>query len=193
MPDSNIKRTEKERVRHAMRARRRALSREEVSIRSAKILEQIEALPEFREAACVALYLPFDNEVDTLPLFQKYRRSKRIVATRITLDNLLELREIRSEEDLEKGRFGVREARESCPHVPGEAVDLFLVPGIAFDESGHRLGFGAGHFDRLLSTVSAYRVGLAYAFQRVESLPYEAHDIPMHRVLSETLKSDANP
>ncbi len=183
MSDAIDARAEKERLRHQMRARRRALSKEEVAERSAKICEHILALPEFRTAHTVCLYIPFDNEVDTLPLLKSCLGQKRIVGTRTLPGGHLELREIQSIDDLKKGAYSILEPKESCPLIAPSEVDIFLVPGTAFDRQNTRLGFGGGHFDRLLHQVRGHLVGVAYSFQVMDKLPSEPHDIPMHRVV----------
>ena len=177
--------TEKERIRHTMRAKRRSLSNDQIALYSAKINSKLEKLPEYREAGSLCAYVPFDKEVDTLPLIERTLGSKQVVLTRVISSIELELREIRSLDDLEIGAFGIHEPNNTCPIVEPKSIDLFIVPGLAFDEDKHRLGFGAGFFDRMLATLSARLIGLAYSFQIVPKLPSEEHDIAMDFVLTE--------
>jgi 5-formyltetrahydrofolate cyclo-ligase len=78
--------------------------------------------------------------------------------------------------DIVIGKFGVREPAESCPEIPLDHFDLMLVPGIAFDLSGNRLGRGRGFYDRLLENASGVKCGVGYDFQLLEKIPAEAHD-----------------
>ena len=113
---------------------------------------------------------------------------KRVVVPRVLPGpGALELREIRSPaRDLAKGAFGVLEPRvESTRAVPPGEVDCAVVPGMAFDREGRRLGRGGGYFDRLLARLApgVARVGLAFRCQVLDELPIADHDEPVHRVL----------
>ena len=78
--------------------------------------------------------------------------------------------------DIVIGKFGVREPAASCAEIPLNRFDLVLVPGLAFDLHGHRLGRGKGFYDRILAKASGIKCGVAYDFQLLESIPTEAHD-----------------
>jgi len=78
--------------------------------------------------------------------------------------------------DIVIGKFGVREPAASCAEIPLNRFDLVLVPGMAFDLHGHRLGRGQGFYDRILANASGIKCGVAYDFQLLESIPTEAHD-----------------
>ena len=90
--------------------------------------------------------------------------------------------------DLEPGTLGIPEPAPDCPEVEPEAVDWVLVPGLAFDAAGYRLGRGAGHYDRLLPTLrpDAPRWALAFDCQWVDDLPVEPHDVPLDGIVSPT-------
>jgi 5-formyltetrahydrofolate cyclo-ligase len=80
----------------------------------------------------------------------------------------------------------VAEPAGTAPQINPAEVDVILVPGLAFDERGHRIGYGRAFYDRLLPSMpQAFRVGLAYDFQLVMELPNDPHDIPMHCVISD--------
>ncbi|MET0389152.1 MAG: 5-formyltetrahydrofolate cyclo-ligase, partial [Polyangiales bacterium] len=73
-----------------------------------------------------------------------------------------------------------------APLIAPSEVDLVIVPGLAFDGAGQRIGYGRAFYDRLLPQLTqAFRVGLAYDFQLLAELPVEAHDVPMHCVISD--------
>ena len=82
------------------------------------------------------------------------------------------------------GKFGVREPAASCPEIPLDQFDLVLVPGLAFDLGGNRLGRGRGFYDRLLEKVSGIKCGVGYDFQLLEKIPAEAHDARVDFILT---------
>ena len=93
---------------------------------------------------------------------------------------------------LTPARFGIPEPDESCPSLTGDGFTraLILIPALAFDEHGYRLGYGGGYYDRFLSflreaEIPYTAVGLTYAVCRATALPREAHDIPVHIILDE--------
>ena len=89
-------------------------------------------------------------------------------------------------EDVVIGKFGVREPAATCETIPLDQFDLILVPGVAFDLHGHRLGRGKGFYDRILSAASGIKCGVAYDFQVLESIPTEAHDAKMDFIFTPT-------
>ncbi len=88
--------------------------------------------------------------------------------------------------DCAPGRFGIPEPKAGCARVALNRLDLALVPGVAFDATGHRLGRGQGFYDRLLAHTTAIKCGVAFEMQMVESIPAESHDIRMNCLLTPT-------
>jgi 5-formyltetrahydrofolate cyclo-ligase len=144
----------------------------------------------YAEAGTVLLYATaFPEEIDTRPLLvETLERGKRLVCPRVDrATRRLRLFEIKDlENDLTPGTLGIPEPRVDCPEVEPAAVDWVLVPGLAFDPNGYRLGRGAGHYDRLLPTLRAGTPcwALILDCQWAEDLPVEPHDIPLDGVLS---------
>ncbi len=89
--------------------------------------------------------------------------------------------------ELSRGAFGIGEPSRAWEVIPPADVDVVLVPGLAFDPEGHRLGQGGGHYDRLLARLrpGAWRIGVGWAFQTVPALPVEDHDQRVHAVVTE--------
>lgn len=83
------------------------------------------------------------------------------------------------------GHYGIAEPPATAETVPVSTIDLFLVPLLACDQYGTRLGYGGGYYDRLLEGATGFRCGLAFNFQKVEDLPGEQHDVRMQALLSE--------
>jgi 5-formyltetrahydrofolate cyclo-ligase len=84
------------------------------------------------------------------------------------------------------GKFGIREPAPSCPEIPPEKFDLVLVPGVAFDWNGHRLGRGRGFYDRLLKQVSGLKCGVGHDFQLLGNIPTEPHDARVNFIVTPT-------
>ena len=102
----------------------------------------------------------------------------------VTGDETMELRHYASREDLEEGAFQIMEPVGE-PFIAFDQIDFALVPGMAFDAAGHRLGRGKGYYDRFLSThPDIYKIGVCFPFQRVAEVPSEAHDVVMDEVIS---------
>jgi 5-formyltetrahydrofolate cyclo-ligase len=165
-----------------------ALDPEERRRQESALLERVETLPGFDGARTVLLYAPaFPEEIDTAPLLRAaLGRGLRLVLPRVdrarwalTLHPVAELAR-----DLRPGTLGIPEPAPELPELDPSAIDWALVPGLAFDARGHRLGRGAGHYDRLLPRLrpEVPRWAIALEPQLVEALPVEPHDQPLDGV-----------
>ena len=158
--------------------------------RSLLIQEKLLSDINFRECSVVMIYVSLPEEVDTKYLIEEaLKLRKRVVVPYIQQDNNeISVSEITSMENLEKGLYNILQPKPcDLKSVPLEKIDLVVVPAIAFDKKNMRLGRGKGYFDRFLSKKSLCNVetiGLAFDFQVKESLPYEDHDKPVGRVLT---------
>lgn len=139
----------------------------------------------YTEAGSLALYISIRNEVCTdLVLQAALVSGKKVCCPRLE-DGQIVFVEVCSQDDLQPGRYGVPEPQGQKIVLP-ESLDLILVPGVAFDSQGHRLGYGFGCYDRVLATCkNAEFIGLAYAFQVENRLPYEEHDIRLDYLATE--------
>ena len=141
----------------------------------------------FREARCLALYCAIHNEVSTDEIVeQALDRGKSLVLPRVSGEEL-EFVLIESPAELVSGTFGVKEPKGSHL-VPVEKVDLIVVPGVAFDQRGHRLGYGRGYYDRALAKCQSHciKVGFAYDSQLVEELPATDYDETLSMLITES-------
>lgn len=147
-------------------------------------------LTAYRQATTVCCYVALPYEVQTWWLIEEMLSQGKRVVVPVTepARKALHLSEVRTPAtELAKGPFGVWEPRRSAGRpVPLDEVDLVLVPGIAFDRRGHRLGHGHGYFDRFLARFpkAIPTVGLAFDFQLLDRLPTDAHDRAVRQVLS---------
>ena len=147
--------------------------------------------PEFRAGKTIMFYSAFDGEVETLKMIKQaqtlgkkivlpitIKKEKKIIPSLIT--NL--------EKDLIDGPYGIKQPKENIAQIIDAcALDLVIVPGVAFDKKGNRLGRGEGYYDRFLKTLpqNTPSFGLAFDFQVVDCLPcIEEHDVPVSSVIS---------
>jgi 5-formyltetrahydrofolate cyclo-ligase len=143
-------------------------------------------LPAFAGAGRIALYAALSDELPTRPLFDLAHGGGLAVSFPRVEGEALVFAEVARWEDLVRGRYGVRQPHPQAPRCgPGR---LIVVPGLAFDGHGRRLGRGGGYYDRALAAAEArgaLRVGLAYEAQIVEAVPVEPHDQPVDVVVTE--------
>ena len=176
-------------IRQALLAQREALSAEQVAGFSEQLQEHLLGSSFYARAQRLALYAAFKNEARTDRVFAQARRDgKQVLFPRMRgrgpeMDFCL----VQDPAEMVLYRLGFREPPASAPVVAVERIDLMLLPGLAFDRQGFRLGFGAGCYDRALPRLrpEAWTCGAAYSFQVVEQLPRAAHDVPVKLLVTE--------
>lgn len=171
-------------ARDALPERLRALAAEAIA-------DRIVALPSFAAAAAVLLTLPIKSEWNTLPLVRAaLDAGKTVVLPRVDASaRMLELRVIRDPvADVAPGYRGIPEPGLDCPVVTPDTIDWVLVPGVAFDLAGRRLGYGGGFYDRLLPLLApgVARVAGAFDLQIVAQVPAAPHDLAVQAMVTET-------
>lgn len=176
----------KEELRGVMRAERRALTREEAELSSKKIHDLLFTLDCVKNAETVCTFLSAFKEPDTIGIVNRLweRNCRVIVPISDTETNTLSLSYIDSIADLAKGAYGILEPAV-IKSADEKDIDVILVPGLAFDRRGGRMGFGKGYYDRLLAKSNAEKIGLCYDFQLHDSIPTEIHDIQMDFIITE--------
>ena len=177
---------------------RESLPEEARAVAEDIIRKQLFALPAWRTAALVCGYVSMRGEIDMAPVWDHAIAEGKAYALPVTISGAREGQMIFrrtagfSPETLVPARFGVREPSETCPVLaPAEfAGAVILVPGLTFDDSGFRIGYGGGYYDRFLASLRDSRipvttVGLTFADCRTSLLPREAYDIPVDYVIDE--------
>ena len=174
----------KARLRRRMLRLRRALPSDEAKRRSKEVLSHLLSHPVYKNSRTVHTYISLDDEVDTWPLISRaLDDGKRVVVPVVSGDDMVHC-EVDSSSEFVRGRFGLWEPKHRR-EVDVEELDLVIVPGVAFDRRGYRLGFGRGYYDRFLSQVSAPKVGLAFDFQVVPRIPEDPHDQRLDYLVTE--------
>lgn len=174
---------EKKALRIEIRQLKRACPLEERRRKSLSVWEAVERDEVFQQAETVLAYWSMDDEVYTHDFVNKWAGSKTLLLPCVKGDEL-ELRYFDGEERLQPGEG------YAIPEPVGELftdwgkIDLILVPGVAFDKSGNRLGRGKGYYDKVLKQTGAYKLGVCFDFQLVERVPVEPHDVKMDWVVA---------
>jgi 5-formyltetrahydrofolate cyclo-ligase len=179
---------EKARLRASVRARVEALSAEARAGQARRLILRTRDFAPWQSARTVLLFAPLGDEADVWPLAAEALTAGKAVALPAYDEGTgsYVARRIRDVvTDVTVGRFGVREPRATCPAVTFAALDLLLVPGVAFDCVGNRLGRGKGFYDRLLALIpDAVSCGVGFDEQVVPAVPVEPHDVKLHYVLT---------
>lgn len=148
---------------------------------------------EWHEATTIGITISSNREIDTTPIIEAgWKEGKRIVVPKCFPDQKeLKFYKITSFQEVEDSFYSLKEPIISVtPFVEKEQIDLLIVPGLIFDKSGFRIGFGGGYYDRYLNDYHKATVALAFDFQLVDEIPKEAHDIPIRRIVTNTSKDD---
>lgn len=174
-----IRRRAKRALRNQMRAVRAALPASACDARSTAITNRLLDLEELERAHTVLCFASIGNEVRTGPLISAmWDAGKRVVLPRVVQDEL-ELCVVDRATPLIEGAFSVPEPDQQAPLLPAEEVDFALIPALAVDPRGFRIGYGGGYYDRLLPRLShACSCVVAYDFQVISEVPELAFDAP---------------
>ena len=150
------------------------------TLRSVQLWAALAELPEYQRARTVMAFVGMKGEPDTDPLVARLAaEGRRLLLPRVEGDRIVAAD---ADGPMLTSRFGVREPQG--PAVEVSAIDLVVVPGLAFTPAGARLGYGGGFYDRFLPLVGAPHVGVCFAEQVLDDLPVEPHDVRVQRVVS---------
>jgi len=156
---------------------------------SAKARDLLQRLATWENSPAILFFAPLPDELDVWPLLQAALTAGKLVAlprfdsgtNRYIVHQIHTLAS-----DIQPGRFGIREPRADRPALPLNRLDLILVPGVAFDLHGRRLGRGKGFYDQLLACVRGATCGVAFDEQIVAEIPVEPHDVHLNCILTPT-------
>lgn len=177
----------KRQVRYSILAKRDEIPYSEVLSLSLSVREYVRAWAPFRNAECVCSYLSIRSEMPTPGIILRaIEGGKRVIVPKVMGKNIRFFRIRSLTDDLVRGTFGVLEPLDSCEEVPATEANVCLIPGIAFDKSGNRIGYGKGYYDRFLSTLphEIPTLGLAYDCQVLDSIPAAPTDVPVQYLVT---------
>jgi len=176
---------DKKALRREIGAKKRALSAAEIESRSAILAEKLFSTVQYRDCKSLYAYLSFNQEVRTNPIIQRaWADGKRVAVPKVVGDEMVFIWIDSFEGLAPQGAFHILEPIEDGP-VASDETALILMPGLAFDPQGHRVGYGGGYYDRFLEKEPDHPlVALCYDFQLYDRLEVEAHDVPVDLVIT---------
>lgn len=175
-------------LRQQILALRKALSHDQWLASSRMAQRRLISLEEFARADCIALYAPAHNETDTAEILEAaFATGKRVLYPAVCGERMV-FRQVEGLQHLAEGSFGILEPCPTGVDHHADEPDLIVVPGVAFDLHGHRIGYGKGYYDRFLEHPgrTAHLVGLCHDFQLIDgAIPVEGHDIRMELIVTD--------
>jgi 5-formyltetrahydrofolate cyclo-ligase len=184
-PIASAKHAARERARETRECLDLTVCREHAASVARLLLE----LPELDGVTTVLTYAALPAELDpSIAIARLRQRGVRIAYTRIESPGTLVVHEVDSETELIPGPLSIRQPSADSPRIPHEEIDAVIVPGVAFDATGARLGYGGGYFDRLLPMLrpDCARIGVAFDEQLLSEIPAEEHDEHVDVVVTPT-------
>ena len=170
-----------------MREQLPTLTVKDKAVAAQSIRKRLSELPVWISAQSVLLFAPRQDEPDVWPLAELgLQACKQIALPRFVAESASYEAALITDpaKDVQPGKFGILEPSPLCSVADPKRLDLVLVPGLAFDWHGHRLGRGKGFYDRLLTTVSGKTCGVAFDVQLISALPVEPHDVRLNCILT---------
>lgn len=174
---------DKAELRRSIRARKRAMTEEEIEARSARLGQLFAQSEAYKAAKTIYGYLPYNQEVRTVPMLEQALRDGKKVAVPKVYGEEMKFLYLDDLTKVAKGYAGIPEPIADEP-VADDKTALVLMPGLAFDPEGHRIGYGGGFYDKFLAAEPNHpTLALCYEFQMLPKLDTEEHDIPVDTVL----------
>lgn len=179
--------SEKNSLRSAIRKKQKGLSLTLRRTKSRKIFQKLLRDPLFCKAGHVALYYGIAPEVMTRPFLKALVEQKKIYLPQVISKGRMVFRRVGSlHRDLVKGAYSIMEPKGACPKRAAARMDLIVVPGVAFDKRGGRLGRGGGYYDRVLTkTKRVPTFGICFREQLVKKVPMDSRDVRVDKVITD--------
>lgn len=178
----------KQELRRFIREKKRAMTEEEIIFRSTRLGELFAQSALYRDAKTIYGYLPYNQEVRTIPMLERALQDGKQIAVPKVYGDEMRFIYLTDLTRVEKGYAGIPEPVADEP-VAQDKTALVLMPGLAFDPEGHRIGYGGGFYDRFLANEPDHpTLALCYDFQMMEKLDTEKFDIPVDLVIWDTKK-----
>jgi len=177
---------DKKALRREIGAKKRALSAEEIESRSAVLADKLYKTEQYRQARSLYAYMSFNQEVHTDPIIRRaWADGKRVAVPKVIGDEMVFIWIDSFEDMAPQGAFNIVEPIKDGP-VADDETALVLMPGLAFDPLGHRVGYGGGYYDRFLAAQPHHpTVALCYDFQLYDHLDVDDYDVPVDAVVTD--------
>lgn len=153
-----------------------------MSEQSTAIISKLEHHPLFEQSRRVLLFHSLPDEVNTHQLIEQYKNTKQILLPTV-VDDHLELHVYDKNAQLTEGAFSISESLGEL-YTDYDSIDLAIIPGMAFDKEGNRIGRGKGYYDRLLPYLTCHTIGICFPHQFLPSVPHEDHDMKVDEILT---------
>ena len=174
---------DKKELRSMIREKKRAMTEEQIVSASRRLAALFHAHPLYQNARTIYGYLPYNQEVRTVPMLEQAMKDGKRIAVPKVFGNEMKFIYLDDLTKIEKGYCGIPEPVEDVP-VADDPTALVLMPGLAFDPQGHRIGYGGGFYDKFLAAEPDHpTIALCYDFQMVDRLETEEFDVPVDCVL----------
>lgn len=172
--------TTKQEMRQMIRLRKQQYTADESSV----VIGRLKTNPRFSQAQTILLYSALPDEVQTQSLLDELTEAgKTVLLPKVVSSEDMELHRYTGASSLQSGAYGIMEP-VGTRFTDYAAIDVAVVPGMAFDAQGHRLGRGKGYYDRFLAKLpGVYKIGLCFSWQMVDEVPSDEHDIRMDEVI----------
>lgn len=176
--------SKKSEIRNKVKEKRRNLDMDMAAKWDQSICEQLLNLDEIRKSFCIYCYVSAHHEVGTWKIIAALISQGKFVAVPKVIGKDMEFYAISGKTDLEEGSMGIMEPKSTCLKIHDLKAPV-IVPGIAFDMQGNRIGYGGGFYDRFFKREPNHpRIAIAYDFQIFDQIPIEPHDIPVHQIIN---------
>lgn len=172
----------KQHLRQLIRSRKASYSPDELETMSYDIIKTLQSCPLYQQAKTILLYHSLPDEVCTHKLIDEACKDKRVLLPTVVGDDI-ELHLYTQTSSLHSGAFNIIESEDEL-FTNYMSIDLAIIPGMAFDSEGNRLGRGKGYYDRLLPRITCPTIGLCFPFQLLDYIPHEKHDCKVSFVIT---------
>ena len=181
---------DKKELRTQIRAKKRAMTPAQVEACSEKLAELVRAHPLYKAAKSIYGYMPYNQEVRTIPIMRQAQADGKRVAVPKVYGDTMKFLWLDDLNAVAPGAYNIPEPIADEPEADDETA-LVLMPGLAFDPEGHRCGYGGGFYDKFLAAHPSHpTIALCYGFQMLDHLDVDAHDIPVDAVLSADVEAE---
>ena len=180
---------DKKALRREIGAKKRALTPEQIETRSSILADRLYKTPQYRDCKSLYAYLSFNQEVRTNPIIERaWADGKRVAVPKVVGNEMIFIWIDSFENMAPQGAYGITEPIENGP-VADDETALILMPGLAFDPQGHRVGYGGGFYDRYLAAQPHHpTVALCYDFQMFDHLDVDDYDVPVDVIITDSEK-----